>query len=436
MPTSRPRISTRWRVAIFVFFAAALNYADRAALFSVIPPVREDLGATDAQIGLMGSLFLWSYALASPLAGAVADRYSRTRIVLWSIVAWSGITFCTGLATNVTTVYILRILLGLAESLYLPAAAALLGDYHPPETRGRAMGLHLLGLNLGVLVGAAVAGTMAEWYGWRLGFWVLGGLGIALALAYRLWVVPGPAAQAEARMSAPSATIREAYGYILRVPSFHVLLFSAMIAGVASWLFLTWLPLYFRENLGLAIATAGVVGLALFKLPGALGIALGGWLSDWAAQRETRGRAMIKALSFLVSAPFLIFFLGEPAFGVVAVILVGYSVIRGLGTPSEHPIICDIVPPPYRSSAIGLMNTAGTAAGGVGVLLAGIFKADLGLGLIFAGSSALFVVAGLAVLWAYHRFMPRDVVRAARWEKGRAASGGLGGKCVEVRGPD
>lgn len=161
-----------WRVAVFLFVAAGLNYADRTALSSVIPPLREDLGVTDAQVGLAGLLFLWTYAIASPFAGNLADKYSRSKIVFWSILIWSLITLLTGLSRNTTDLLVLRAALGLAESFYLPAAVALLGEHHGPATRGKAMGFHLIGLNLCVLLGGAFVGGLAEHYGWRPGFWV------------------------------------------------------------------------------------------------------------------------------------------------------------------------------------------------------------------------------------------------------------------------
>mgnify|MGYP000169460890 CR=1 FL=1 len=80
----------------FSFRGSGLNYADRTALYSVIPPLRDDLGATDAQIGLAGLLFLWSYAIASPFDGNISDKFSRSRIIFWSILVWSLITLVTG----------------------------------------------------------------------------------------------------------------------------------------------------------------------------------------------------------------------------------------------------------------------------------------------------------------------------------------------------
>ena len=180
-------LSEPWRVALFLFVAAGLNYADRTALSSVIPPLREDLGVTDAQVGLAGLLFLWTYAIASPFAGNLASK-----IVFWNITIWSLITLLTGLSRNTAELLVLRAALGLAESFYLPAAVALLAEHHGPATRGKAMGFQLIGLNLGVLLGGAFVGSLAEHYGWRPGFLILGVMGLVLAWGSRYFLSDRP----------------------------------------------------------------------------------------------------------------------------------------------------------------------------------------------------------------------------------------------------
>jgi predicted MFS family arabinose efflux permease len=277
------------------------------------------------------------------------------------------------------------------------------------------MGFHMLGLNLGLVLGGSAAGMLAEHYGWRAGFWVLGGLGLVLALAAKPMLADGPAATTRPgeKTGAPA---RQAWSYLLRVPTFYCLLVSAMVAGVASWIFLSWLPLFFAENYAMKLGAAGLAGVALYKAPVFGGIAIGGWLSDFAARRTRRGRAMVKALSFIVSAPFLFLFLGTPTFALVASAMVISSLIRATGTPSEHPLICDVVPAEFRSTAVGIFNTCGSAAGGLGVLLAGIFKKDLGLNVIFGASSFLYIFAGLILLLAYWAFLARDMDRAESFE--------------------
>ncbi len=416
------QITHPWRVALFLFFAAALNYADRAALSSVVPPIRTELGATDVQIGLMGLLFLWTYALCSPLAGNVADRFSRSRIVIWSITGWSLVTVFTGLAWSVHALFFMRVALGVVESFYLPAAAALLSEYHGPATRGKAMGFHIMGLNLGVMLGGGLAGLLAEHFGWRFGFWALGGAGLLLAAVGPLVLNKKPEVTSATKPVVKVAgQAGKAWAYLLRLPSFHITLFSSMVAGVAGWIFLTWLPLFFNENYGMNLAAAGLTGVMLYKAPVFLGISVGGWLSDKFARRDTRNRVMIKALSYLLSGPFLFLMMGNPTFAVVAASLIISSIIRAIGQAGEHAIVCDVVPTQYRSTAVGILNLSGSAAGGLGVFLTGVFKKDLGLSAIFGLSSFLYILAGLVLVLSYYVFVKKDVAKADAHEAAAAA---------------
>jgi len=402
----------RWRVVAFLACSAALNYADRSALSSVLPALRTEFALTDVQLGLLGSLFLWGYALGSPLAGVLADGWSRRALVVWSLALWSGVTALMGAANGFLALVLLRLGLGLAECLYLPAATALLADHHGPETRGRAMSIHSLGLNFGVVIGGACAGYLAEHFGWRAGFWVLGLVGIALALAAKYFVADGPAAIASAAAAAPRASLAEAARYLLGVPSYHVLLAKAMLAGVGIWIFFNWLPLYFREAFDMSLGAAGFAGTFMLQISTMLGIAFGGWLSDRAAQRGTQRRMLVQGLSYLVAAPFLLLFLSRPGFAVVTLAVSLFSFFRGVGQANENPTLCEVIPVRYRSTAIGLMNTCATAAGGIGVLLAGVLKSTFGLNAIFAGISLLFVIAGVALVYAYRHWITHDIERA------------------------
>jgi MFS family permease len=113
----------RRRVATFLAFAAALNYADRAAMSAVLAAVRTEFGASDVALGLLGTVFLWSYAVGSPFAGGLADRFSRPRLVIGSLVAWSAVTALMGVVTDFTQMLALRFALGVAECLFLPTPA-------------------------------------------------------------------------------------------------------------------------------------------------------------------------------------------------------------------------------------------------------------------------------------------------------------------------
>lgn len=399
----------RWQVAAFLAVAAALNYADRAAISAVFPALRRDFALTDVELGLLGSVFLWCYALGSPFAGLACDRWPRHRVLVASLVAWSLVTCALGFAGGLLALVMLRGLLGLAESLYLPAATALLAGHHGRATRGQAMGLHSVGLNGGVVLGGAVAGTLADHAGWRAGFWVLGGLGVALALIAPRFLAPAPD-----EPPTPTAPARpaEAWRYLRTTPSYHALLAKAMLAGVGVWIFLHWLPLYLRETFALSLGEAGFAGTFMLQASTVGGIVVGGWLSDRVARAGGQRRMQLQAWAYLLAAPLLLLFLVRPAWGVVIAAVAGFSFLRGVGQASENPALCEVVPPRFRSTAIGLMNTGATAAGGAGVLLAGLLKGGWGLGAVFAGISLLFAAAGLLLLVAARRWMPGDLARA------------------------
>src|SRR4051794_11726040 len=180
------RIDCKWQTVMVLFFVAGLNYADRTAISSVFPLVRADLGLSDVAMAAIGSVFLWAYALGSPAAGFVADRVSKSRLIFWSLLGWSSATVATAFVHDIRAMLVVRALLGLAECAYLPAAVALIADHHDPKTRATAMGIHLAGLNAGLIGGGFLCGYLGEHYGWRIDFLALGGSGFVLAVVVKL----------------------------------------------------------------------------------------------------------------------------------------------------------------------------------------------------------------------------------------------------------
>jgi predicted MFS family arabinose efflux permease len=173
---------SRWYLVGLLTVIAALNYADRSAMSGVISVMRDDLQLSPIMLGAVGSAFLWVYAICSPASGYFADRWPRPRVIVWSLVAWSTVTLLTGLARTGTELLIARCLLGLAECAYVPAAIGLTAEYHPGDTRARAIGIQLAGYNAGVILGGVFAGYAGDHWGWRPAFWVLGILGLLVAV--------------------------------------------------------------------------------------------------------------------------------------------------------------------------------------------------------------------------------------------------------------
>lgn len=403
----------RWWLALFLGLGAALNYADRAAMSAVLSAVRVEFAASDVALGLLGSVFLWSYAIGSPLAGRLADRVSRRGLVLWSIGLWSAVTAAMGSATSFSGLVILRGLLGLAESLFLPAAFALIAEAHGAGSRARAMSFVTIGINAGMVLGGGFTGYMAEHHGWRSGFWVLGCAGIVLAFAGRPVVPPVIATKG----GAAGPSFWSAVRFLAGVRSYRVLMVESMLSGFGMWMFFGWLPLYLRETYNLTLAAAGFAGT--FVLQGAvmLGICVGGWISDRVAANAPQRRMLLYGLFYLGAAPFLLVFLSRPAFPWLALGIASFSFLRGLGQANDNPTQCEVVPRQFRATGLGIMNAVSTAAGGCGVLLAGFLKRSVGLDAIFAGVAGIFAVAGIVLVSGYRLWLPADIARAQASER-------------------
>ena len=405
-------IDQKWRTVFVLFGIAGLNYADRTAISSVFPLIRADLGLSDVALGAIGSLFLWSYAAASPLAGFLADRACRSRVVVWSLACWSLVTLATGFSHSVTFLLACRVLLGLAECAYLPAAIALIADHHEPDTRATAMSIHLAGLNLGMIGGGASAGYLGERFGWRMEFWVMGAAGLLLAMvaAAVLRDRGGPEKLALLRKT-PRAGL-EQVGRIFRFVTIDAIFVEGMLMSCGAWMFYNWLPLYFRETYGMGLAAAGFAGTAVFQLAAIVGTLGGGYVSDKSARGSVPRRLRLLGVSYMAAAPCLLVFVLRPGFAAIGTAVFAYALLSNFGSANEHPAMCDILPPEMRSTAIALMNTLSCLAGGLGVLLAGYLKHDWGLSAVFGGASG-FAAAAAAIVFGAYALARRNSRRAA-----------------------
>ncbi len=124
-----------------MWFAYFLNYCDRQAIFAMFPVLKSDLSFTDSQLGLIGSVFLWVYGFGCPVAGWLADRFSKRWLVMGSLAIWSIVTLLTGLVNSVVMMLVLRAAMGISESMYMPAAVSLTANAHAPHQRSRAVAI-------------------------------------------------------------------------------------------------------------------------------------------------------------------------------------------------------------------------------------------------------------------------------------------------------
>src|SRR4051812_42920895 len=186
-PPRRPGgMPYKWELIALLWFAYFFNRADRQIYSFVMPQIKADLKLSDFQLGLVATIFTWTYGLLVPLGGYFGDLLRRKWVIVTSLLLWSAATLLTGLSTGLVMLIVLRgLATGGGESFYYPSATSLIGQFHH-RTRALAMSIHQTALYVGLIVSGLLVGYVAELYGWRSAFYLFGFGGIALALIM-LW---------------------------------------------------------------------------------------------------------------------------------------------------------------------------------------------------------------------------------------------------------
>jgi MFS transporter, Spinster family, sphingosine-1-phosphate transporter len=359
-----------WWVVFLLAPVALLNYLDRQMLSAMKFSVMADLPdiASDTRWGIMLAQFKWVYACLSPVGGYLADRFSRRGIIVASLAAWSAITWWTGQATSYSELLWARTLMGVSEAFYIPAALALLMDYHTGATKSRATGIHMAAIYLGVILGG-FAGYVADapGLGWRWAFHTAGALGMVYALPLFLLLKDAPRTRESTPKNSPVGALRQLLGN----PSFLLLtLYFALIAW-PGWMMKDWMPAMLKSQFELSQGRAGVSAGLYVNLAGFVGLFLGGLWADRGVRKSVRGRTAVSAMGMGLIIPAL-FGLGySPSIGVAIGFLALFGLGFGLFDGNNMPILSQLVRPELRATGYGVMNFVSVSLGGF---------ADIGVG--------------------------------------------------------
>jgi MFS family permease len=383
-----------WAIVALLWVVALLNYLDRQIIFSVFPLIKADLRLSDAELGLLGSAFLWVYALLSPISGFLADRFGRVRVIIVSLLVWSLVTWLTRYARSFEELIATRAMMGLSEACYIPAALALIADYHSKGRLSLATGIHTSGIYMGIILGGAGGGWMGERYGWRFAFAALGAFGVVYTLLLLLTL---RGKETSPREEAAKPRFWPALRELLSLPGFKTLLLVFASFSLANWAIYTWLPVYLYERFNMKLAAAGFSATFYIQVASFAGILLGGWLSDRWSQTSARGRLLTQCIGVTLAAPclFLVGFTVSTALLIAGLILFGVG--RGFYDCNTMPVLSQISRSDLRSTGYGILNMAGTLTGGVIAAVAGAMKNLIGLGGVFQIAAVLLLISALTL---------------------------------------
>ena len=365
---------------------ALLNYLDRQMLAAMKGSMMGDIPdiATKANWGIVLGCFKWVYAGLSPVGGYVSDRLSRRHVITLSLFVWSAVTLATGYVTTFQQLVVARAVMGISEAFYIPAALALISEFHVGETRSRAVGFHQMGIYAGIILGG-FSGHVAEnpSLGWRWAFEACGVAGViyALPLFVLLRNPPREISSISERLS-PATAVRE----LLTNGGFLLLVLYFTLPAMAGWVVKDWMPDILREQFGLGQGRAGVSAVLYVQAASLIGVGLGGWLADRWMRRTSRGRIFVSALGMSFFLPSLFGVGNAGSLGVA----IGFLILFGLGWGffdcNNMPILCQIVRPQLRATGYGLMNFVSIGCGGF---------ADWGFGLLRDRQIPLNVIFGV-----------------------------------------
>lgn len=357
-----------WLVVIMLWCVALLNYLDRQMLTTMRPSMMVDIEelVSAENFGRLMAIFLWIYALMSPLSGVIADRLNRKWLIVVSLFVWSAVTLLMSHATTFTQLYVLRAIMGVSEAFYIPAGLALIADYHQGNTRSIATGIHTTGIYLGQALGGFGAAYAIK-TSWQFTFHSLGIIGIVYSLV--LIVLLREKKTYTINESLKSNPLKDflgsfkGIGMLLSNISFWVLLFYFAAPSLPGWGTKNWLPTLFSETLQIDMAQAGPMATITIAMASLIGVLIGGYLSDKWVQKHLKGRIYTGVLGLSLTVPALLFLgLGSSLFTtVIGALLFGLGF--GIFDVNNMPILCQFVSSRYRATGYGLMNLVGISAG-------------------------------------------------------------------------
>jgi len=409
METPRPSNAYRAYVLCILVLVYTFNFIDRQIVGILAIPIKEDLGLTDTQLGLMGGLaFALLYTtLAIPIA-MLADRWSRTWIMTGALVVWSGMTAVCGMAQNFWQLFLARVGVGIGEAGGVAPAYSLISDFFPPNQRARALSVYSFGIPIGSALGIVFGGIIATLVDWRFAFVVVGIAGIIIAPIFRATVrEPVRGAFDVNRGETRSASLGEILRVLAKKPSFWGLSLGASSSSMMGYGLFFWLPSFFVRSFEITLLNASLMYGAILLVGGLAGTWLGGALADRFGETQRAAYARIPAYAFLATVPFYLVGVLSPTLTLSVFVMI---VPTALGLAWLGPVISAIqhlVPPNMRATASAVFLFVNNLIGiGIGTYAIGALSDGLQVHFgeeslryaILAGTSFYLVAAAIFLL--------------------------------------
>lgn len=391
-----------------LFVVYVFNFIDRQILSILLQSIKEDLGASDTQLGfLAGPAFALFYTFAGIPLARWADLGVRRNVIALGLAVWSAMTAASGLALHFWHLAAARVGVGIGEAACSPPAHSLLSDYFPPERRATALAIYAMGIYVGIMFGYLAGGWIDEFFGWRVAFFVVGLPGVLLAVVLRLTVREPPRGYSEGReVEGDAPGVGEAFRYLWGLRSFRQLSLAGAFMSFAGYGVANWAPTFLIRVHEMGTGAVGTWLGLITGIAGPVGAYLGGRLTDALVRRDPRWYAWIPVGAALLSLPFGCLFLLWPDPQVALLLSIPSTLAGAVWLGPIFSCVQGLVGLRMRAMASAILlfvfNLIGLALGSqtVGILNDRVF-ADQGIEAIRWSLLAVVVVMNL---WAALHF--------------------------------
>lgn len=386
---------SRYRSYLFTMIVVVmmLNTIDRNIISILVDDVKADLALDDQQMGwILGPSFTLVYAVSVLPLARWADRGVRRNIISLGLGAWSLFTIATGWVQGFLQLFLMRMGVGIGEASASPAIQSLVSDTVPPEHRSQGLSFISIGSVLGLAVGMAGGGWVAELYDWRVAFVFAGAAGVVMALVFRATIREPARGESEGRDASREreASLKEDCLYLLSMPAMRWLIVAHGFALLYTSGKGAWEPTFIRRVYDMGSGSAGTWYFLTTPLPAMFGLWLGGWLCDRWSRRDERAYLWVPVISFVGSLPFMVLFLlwpendrialadGLPLFPVAFVWSVASSILGAMHSAPFLSLVQGLAKLRMRASAAALFSLTGTGIGSaLGPLIVGYLSGAL-----------------------------------------------------------
>jgi MFS transporter, Spinster family, sphingosine-1-phosphate transporter len=392
------------KLLVLLWFAFFLNQADRQIFSVVMPLIRKNLDMTDAQLGLVASVLIWSYGLLVPIAGFMGDKFSHRNIIGYALLFWSFSTLSTGFCNSLLQFILIRgVATGGSEAFYAPSANAMLSNKYS-SNRAFVLSIHQTAVYVGIILSGIVAGFLGEKYGWQSAFYLFGGVGVLTAIIFFSMIKQEPVLQ---NTQATKESIGQIAGYIIRKPTVILLTLAFGCMVFVNSAYVTWMPSFLGEKFNLSLTQAGFSSLFYHHIGAFFGILMGAKISDRFAKTKPQSRLVVQALGLLFGAPFIYWMSIATDLFFTQLALFLFGIFRGWFDSNIVASLYEVIPEKIRSSAYGLMIMCAFLVGATSPIILGILKPIIGLSVGLSLISVMYLLGagliGIAILFFFKK---------------------------------